>query len=158
MTFFKQHRPQEATYVVGRFSREEKQVERKRSAKIVSINPTVNYLQPQVGNRKAAREEAFMETIYEVIENKIDDINLSVHDLCRAVFLSHTQAYRKIKAITGLTPTLLIRAYRLEKAVALLQNTDLSVANIAYDVGFSDPNYFSRAFQQEYNCTPTSIR
>jgi AraC-like DNA-binding protein len=72
--------------------------------------------------------------------------------------LSHTHVNRKLKAMTGKTPSRFIRSIRLQKAVELLKTTDLNVSEIAYDVGFSDPNYFSRSFSEEFGYPPNVIR
>ena len=69
--------------------------------------------------------------------------------------MSATQLNRKMKALTGETPMSFIRKVRLHRAKELLQNTQLTVAEIAYDVGFSDPSYFSRAFKKEFGERPT---
>lgn len=69
--------------------------------------------------------------------------------------LSQVQLYRKLKALTGLTPVQFIRHLRLEKAKHLLKTTDLHVSEVAYDVGFSDPAYFSRIFQKEFKVSPS---
>ena len=68
------------------------------------------------------------------------------------------QVYRKLKALTNRTPSQFIRSIRLQKAMKLLKSTDLTVSEIAYDVGFTDPNYFSRTFLEEYGIRPSSIK
>ena len=72
--------------------------------------------------------------------------------------MSQVQVYRKLKALTGKTPTQYMRMLRMKRAMELLNNTQLNISEIAYDLGFSDPNYFSRTFQQIYGKTPSSIR
>ena len=77
---------------------------------------------------------------------------------CKTVGLSTTQLHRKMKALTGEAPMSFIRKVRLHKAKDLLQNTDLTVAEIAYEVGFTDASYFSRAFGKEFGGSPTDLR
>ena len=72
--------------------------------------------------------------------------------------MSQVQVYRKLKALTGKTPSQYIRAIRMDRAMNLLKTTHLNISEIAYELGFSDPNYFSRTFQQVYGKTPSSIR
>ena len=72
--------------------------------------------------------------------------------------MSQVQVYRKLKALTGKTPSKYIRFIRMEKAMELLSTSNLNISEIAYNLGFSDPNYFSRTFQQVYGKTPSSIR
>ncbi|HRW74308.1 MAG: response regulator [Lewinellaceae bacterium] len=72
--------------------------------------------------------------------------------------LSQMQLYRKLKAIADITPTLFVRQVRLEQARELLLTTDLQIAEIAYQVGFNDPAYFSRAFSDHFGQPPSGIR
>ena len=78
--------------------------------------------------------------------------------LGKSVHLSPSQLYRKLKALTGETPNQLIRKIRLHKGLELLKTTDLNIAEIAYSVGFSDPNYFSRMFHKEFGKSPRLLR
>ncbi|MEL7534180.1 MAG: helix-turn-helix transcriptional regulator, partial [Bacteroidota bacterium] len=74
------------------------------------------------------------------------------------VHLSATQLFRKMKALTGHPPMSFVRKIRLHKAKELLFSTELSVSEIAYDLGFSDPHYFSRAFKKEFGQSPSQVR
>ncbi len=103
-------------------------------------------------------EDQFLKTLRQEVERKIDQPDLAILDLCQAVNLSHSQVYRKLKALTGKTPVQFIRSTRLQKAKELLESTDLNISEIAYEIGFSDPNYFSRTFQQTYGASPSAIR
>ncbi|MEO0584124.1 MAG: tetratricopeptide repeat protein [Bacteroidota bacterium] len=103
-------------------------------------------------------DEIFIQKIQRVILAKISEPELSVYDLCEAVNLARTQVYRKVKALSGKSPTLYIRAIRLEKAKELLQTTHLTISEIAYDVGFNDPGYFTRVFHEVFGQTPSQIR
>ena len=102
--------------------------------------------------------DIFLQKIRQVIDDKMDDANLSIVHLCRAVQLSHTQVYRKMKALTGDHPSGFIRKRRLHKAKELLKTTELNVSEIAYEVGFTDPNHFSRTFSQEFAMSPSAMR
>jgi AraC-like DNA-binding protein len=88
----------------------------------------------------------------------MDDTDLSINDLCRAVKLSHAHLYRKLKALTNQTPVQLIRYIRLQKAKGLLENSEMNISEIAYAVGFTDPNYFSRIYHKEMGITPSETR
>lgn len=103
-------------------------------------------------------DDLFLEKIRRVIFEKMSDSELGIVHLCRAASLSHTQVFRKLKALTGENPTLFIRRMRLERAAELLKTTELNVSEIAYEVGFSDPNYFSRAFHETFGASPGTIR
>jgi len=71
--------------------------------------------------------------------------------------MSNTQLFRKLKALTNLSANQLIRFVRLGKAKELLRNSSLTIAEIAYQTGFSDPSYFSRIFSREVGMTPTEF-
>jgi YesN/AraC family two-component response regulator len=103
-------------------------------------------------------DDVFLQKIRAVIDKNMDDTNLGIADLCKAVNLSHTQVFRKMKAITGENPTLYIRKMRLQRGLELLNTTELNVSEIAYDIGFTDPSYFSRAFSEEFGTPPSAMR
>ena len=103
-------------------------------------------------------EEEFLRGLIEYIETRIDDIELSIPDLCKASQMSHTQLYRKLKALTQQTPSRFVRLIRLRKAKELLIHTEMNVSEVAYQVGFKDPNYFSRTFHDEFGLAPSAIR
>ncbi|MEO1448985.1 MAG: tetratricopeptide repeat protein, partial [Bacteroidota bacterium] len=102
-------------------------------------------------------DDIFLQKIRDYILDHLDKADLSVHDISDLVNLSHTQMYRKLKALTGQTPTLFIRSLRLQKARQLLETTQLNVSEVAYDVGFNDPNYFTRVFSKEFGVPPSEV-
>ena len=77
--------------------------------------------------------------------------------MAKEVHLSKMQLYRKLKSLTGQSPTLFVRSYRLQKAKELLQTSELNISEIAYSVGFTDPAYFSRAFKEKFGVPPSSF-
>jgi len=105
-----------------------------------------------------SKEDEFLQRLRQVTTDKIDDSDLSVNDLCRAVKLSHAHLYRKLKALTNQTPVQFIRYIRLQKAKDLLENSEKNISEIAYTVGFADPNYFSRIYHKEMGVTPSETR
>ena len=128
-----------------------KQMQKKYARQVVQQEPTAEEMENTL-------EKEFLRQLQEIVEVKINQTDLAVLDLCRAVQLSHSQVYRKLKALTGQTPVQFIRSIRLRKAKELLQSSTLNISEIAYEVGFSDPNYFSRSFQQTFGSPPTAIR
>ena len=72
--------------------------------------------------------------------------------------LERTQFYRKIKALTNFAPVELMRNLRLKQAQHLIKTTDMSMSEIAYEVGFSAPAYFTRCYREAYGETPTETR
>ena len=107
---------------------------------------------------KPSLDEAFIQKLVDAVEARLDDPDFGVVHLCRAANLSNMQVNRKLKALTGKTPSRFIRSIRLHKAKELLKTTDLNISEIAYEVGFSDPNYFSRSFSEEFGHSPNVIR
>lgn len=103
-------------------------------------------------------EDVFLEQLTAATEEIMGDPENAIARLERAMQLSQMQLYRKLKALTGQTPSLFIRSVRLRKAMHLLKTTHLNVSEIAYEVGFSDPAYFSRAFKEEFGMPPSSLR
>ncbi len=103
-------------------------------------------------------EEKFLQKLQEATEQVMSDPENAIAELEKAMHLSQMQLYRKLKALTGKTPSLYIRSIRLQKAMELLNTTDLTVSEIAYDVGFTTPTYFSRAFSDEFGIPPSSVR
>jgi YesN/AraC family two-component response regulator len=103
-------------------------------------------------------EDAFVTKIRTVIEDNLPVANFTVEQLCKLVFMSHSQLHRKLEALTGCSPNKFIRIIRLHHAKTLLQTTNNSIASIAMDCGYSDPGYFARVFKQEYQVTPQEWR
>ncbi len=100
-------------------------------------------------------EDIFLQKLQEQIQSHLNDAQFGVPQLAEAIHLSQMQLYRKLKALTGKTPSQFIRSYRLRQALELLQAGGLNVSEIAYDVGFSDPSYFSRMFHKEFGKNPS---
>lgn len=103
-------------------------------------------------------EETFLKKLKEAVEVNMDDTEFGPAQLSESVAMGQMQVYRKLKALTGKTPSQFIRSIRLERGMKLLQTTEMTISEIAYEVGFSDPNYFSRTFQMMYKITPSEFR
>ena len=103
-------------------------------------------------------EDAFIQKAREAVEANLSDEDFDVHRLCRALTLSRAQLHRKLTALTGMSATLFIRSVRLARAKELLSTTTLTVSEIAYEVGYKDPNYFTRTFTEEFGKSPSETR
>ena len=103
-------------------------------------------------------EDAFISRFKKVVVERLSDSNLSVEDLAAVMGLSRVQLYRKVKALTGSTPVDLLRKARLAQAQKLLQETTLSVSEIAYQVGFASPSYFTKCYKDEFGTVPGEAR
>jgi signal transduction histidine kinase/ligand-binding sensor domain-containing protein/AraC-like DNA-binding protein len=100
-------------------------------------------------------DEQLLLKVTQFIEANLDSPQLSVEELSKQVFMSHASLYRKVLDLTGETPVEFIRSVRLNKAADLLERSDLKIAEIGYAVGFTTPNYFTRAFKAKFNLSPT---
>ncbi|MEZ4859451.1 MAG: response regulator [Flavobacteriaceae bacterium] len=98
----------------------------------------------------------FIKTIQEFALNNQQD--KSMEALARQLLMSRTQLHRKIKQLTNMSITQYINHVKLEKAKKLLHSTSLTVSEIAYEIGFEDPKYFSKLFKKEQGKTPSSFR
>ncbi len=104
-------------------------------------------------------DNAFVIKVRTLIEVNLNNSDFDVERLCRDLLLSPSQVHRKLTALTGLSTNNFIRYVRLLKAKEeLVQNAHFSIAAVAYDCGFNDPAYFSRAFKQEFGVTPQAWR
>jgi signal transduction histidine kinase/CheY-like chemotaxis protein len=101
-------------------------------------------------------EDVLIQRLHGLIDDHLDDSSFGVSELAAAAGLTSMQLYRKIKAITGKTPSRFIRSYRLGRGLELLRGGKHTVSEVAYAVGFSDPSYFSRTFQEEFRGNPSS--
>ena len=103
-------------------------------------------------------EDAFLQKIRAIIEDQLSDTELEIEQLSRLVGMSRSQMFRKIKALTGQSPSLYIRSIRLHRAKELLQTTEMNVSEVAYTVGFSTPTYFSDAYLEAYGIRPSQVK
>ncbi len=113
---------------------------------------------PPSDTEKIEPEDPFISKARGIVIDHLDETEFSVMHLYRAVFLSRTQLHKKLKALTGMSATHFIRHIRLSKARELLKNQVLNITEIAYQVGFSDPNYFTRCYGEEFGESPSETR
>ena len=103
-------------------------------------------------------EALFITRFKEVVEKRLADSDISVEDLAADMNLSRVQLYRKVKNLTGSSPVELLRTARLNRAYQLLLTSDKSVSEVAYDVGFTAPSYFTKCFKEEFGMLPGDVR
>lgn len=104
----------------------------------------------------SSADEQFIQQALQVVEQHISDPDFSVEELSRALHMSRVSAYKKILSLTGKTPIEFIRSIRLKRAALLLEKSQLTVAEVAYEVGFNNPKYFTKYFKMEYNVLPSA--
>ena len=120
------------------------------------IDPSINVEEPQ--GKVETPEDPFVTKARTIVLDHLDDSDFSVTLLYRALYLSRTQVHKKLKALTGMSATHFIRHIRLSQARELLKKQDLNITEIAYQVGFSDPNYFTRCYGEEFGESPSETR
>ncbi|GAB6977171.1 substrate-binding domain-containing protein [Prevotella falsenii] len=99
-------------------------------------------------------ESRFVEKFRAIIQSNLGNSGLNVETISGELGISRAQLYRKIKSITGISPNDIIREARMKRADRLLETTDKSVSEIAYEVGFSSPSYFTKCYREFFGRTP----
>lgn len=102
-------------------------------------------------------EDAFVRKVRTAILERLSDPDLSVETLCRSLAMSQSQLHRKITALTGKNAVQHIRSLRLARAKELLESGQRNISEVAYEVGFRDPKYFSRVFAEEFGVAPSKL-
>lgn len=103
------------------------------------------------------RDKQFLKQLQAIIQKNISDSEFGVEDMGQQIGLSRVQLYRKVKAMTGSSVVDLLRKARLAKARRLLETRSMSVSEVAYEVGFSAPSYFTKCFKEEYGMLPGDV-
>ena len=105
-----------------------------------------------------SQDIGFLISLYGFIRNNLEKETLSVDLLSREMAVSRAQLYRKIKSLTGVSPNHFIRDQRLDKAMNLIKLGDSNISEIALGVGFNNPSYFSKCFQNRFGISPSKIK
>ena len=122
---------------------------------------------PATPEEQQARDKAFMsvqindaitEKIMKYVLDNLSSPDLKIDDIAAAVGMSRSVLYSKIKNAVGMTPIDFVRHIRIMKATEMLQDTNDTLTTIAYNVGFSDPKYFSKVFKKEMGVIPSEYR
>jgi len=103
-------------------------------------------------------EDAFIRRVREIVAARYTDESFALPDLCLAIGMSRSQLFRKMTALVNTSPSEFIRRFRLQQARDLLQTTDLTVSEVAWQVGFKDPSHFSKVFQESFGVAPSDTR
>ena len=94
----------------------------------------------------------------DIIKAEMSNSDLNVDSLATKMGLGRSQFYRKIKALTNYSPVELLRNLRLKRSRELLLTTDMTISEVAYEVGFTAPAYFTRCYREAFGETPTELR
>jgi signal transduction histidine kinase/DNA-binding response OmpR family regulator/ligand-binding sensor domain-containing protein len=106
-----------------------------------------NYLQK--------KDLQFLEKIHQVIEENIDNSDFNIDSIADNIGISRSAFFKKLKSLTGLAPVDTIKEVRLTKSIELLKNTDMTVSEVAFAVGFKESGYYGKCFRKKYGQTPT---
>lgn len=102
-------------------------------------------------------EEKFITKLLHIVEEHIGDEKFGVEQLAREIGMSRSQIHRKMMALTNQAPNQFIRTFRLTRAMELLKKQAATASEIAYEVGFSSPSYFTKCFREQFGYTPSEI-
>ncbi len=103
-------------------------------------------------------DTSFVTRLQDFIMTNMANSDLTINDLCGEMHMSRVQLYRKCKSLTDVSPVELVRNLRLQQAKHLLESSQLSVSEIAYEVGFSSPSYFAKCYRDQYGVSPTGSK
>lgn len=120
---------------------------------LVSINPK--------GTDASGRQDNFVESVMSVIRSNYKNSNLDIATFCEALGISKSLLSKKFQESFGQPASQFIRSYRLSVAYEMIVNNrttgNMNISEIAYEVGFNDPKYFTRCFTRQYNMTPSAL-
>ncbi|HIB48566.1 MAG TPA: response regulator [Flavobacteriaceae bacterium] len=100
-------------------------------------------------------DETFLGKVQEVLDKHLTDPDFSVDEFSKLLGMSRMQLHRKLKALTGVSATEFVRSQRLQLATTLLKESDVTISEICYQVGFNNPSYFSKCFKEVFGCLPS---
>ena len=102
----------------------------------------------------SAPDETLLELLYTKLEENWQDPEFDIANYCQVMAMSNSQLYRKTVSLTGLSPNLFLKDFRLEKAKELMKKKRYSISQITFESGFSSPSYFTKCFKKKYGLLP----
>jgi ABC-type sugar transport system substrate-binding protein/AraC-like DNA-binding protein len=151
-------KPEDVASLSEKEEQEEQEEDIAPSGQEQTPNPVEQSEVPLDDNVPSASTSLFITRFKEVVEQRLENSEVTVEDLAAEMNLSRVQLYRKVKSVTGSTPVELLRTARLNRGYQLLLTTDKSVSEVAYQVGFTAPSYFTKCFKDEYGFLPGDVR
>jgi AraC-like DNA-binding protein len=113
---------------------------------------------PQANTQGKDIDNEFYTRFLQIVEKELSNPELSVEELGSRMGMSRVQFYRKIKAITNYSPVELLRNIRLKRAAKMLSSSERTVSEIAYEVGFTTPSYFTKCFKDYFGESPSDLQ
>lgn len=101
------------------------------------------------------KDQLFVRRLDAIIYSKIGDVNLTIDAIAAQLHVGRTIFYRKVRGITGYTPSDYLRVLRMKKAAELLKEGTKNISEVAYAVGYDNPNYFSKRFKEHFGVPPS---
>jgi signal transduction histidine kinase/ligand-binding sensor domain-containing protein/DNA-binding NarL/FixJ family response regulator len=132
----------------------------KRITNLINSRKNLQLRYTQHSNLKAkdlaitSMDEDFLNQVEVILNKHLSEPDFNAVKFSKLMLVSRMQLHRKIIALTGLSTTSFIRSQRLKKAMSLLINSDFTISEIAYQVGFNTPSYFIKCFKKSYGYTP----
>jgi AraC-like DNA-binding protein len=112
----------------------------------------------EVSTSNLSKDDEFIVRLRQLLEDNLSETDFNVKKLSSDLNISTTHLYRKLKALTGLSPVEFIRVFKLQKACEMLANTNYSIKEIGYGLGFNNLSYFVKCFREQFRVTPSSFR
>lgn len=103
-------------------------------------------------------DKKFLAQVDAYIEENLGNSEASVEAMSDALLISRVQLYKRMVSLTGTTPSEYLRAKRIKRSEELLHSPEYNISEIAYKVGFNNPRYFSKYFQEAYGMTPSQYK
>ena len=100
-------------------------------------------------------DEKFLNQVMECIEKVWDKNDITMPDFAREIGMSKSQLARKLKALSGFSPNDFLKEYKLRKAIALMEDRNLNIAEVTMAIGFSNPSYFTKCFRKRFGMAPS---
>jgi YesN/AraC family two-component response regulator len=112
----------------------------------------------EISTSNISRDDEFIIKLRQLLEDNLTESDFNVKKLSKELNISTTHLYRKLKALTGLSPVEFIRIFKLQKACELLSNSNLSIKEIGFGLGFNNLSYFVKCFREQFDVTPSAFR
>jgi AraC-like DNA-binding protein len=100
------------------------------------------------------QDENLLQLLFNKLEENWQDADFDLTEYCHSMAMSISQLYRKTISVTGLSPNLLLKEFRLEKAKEMMKKQHNNIAQITYDSGFTSASYFTKCFKKKYGLLP----
>jgi AraC-like DNA-binding protein len=100
------------------------------------------------------QDESLLQLLFTKLDENWQNPDFDVDDYCQEMAMSKSQLYRKTIALTGMSPNLLLKEFRLEKAKEMMKKQYYNISQITFDSGFTSPSYFTKCFKKKYGLLP----